>query len=356
MSARMALGVLIPVLVCCGGSTSRDAGPDASSDAAMDASSDAPVDAPVDASGAADSTPMASWPACTADVLDGIDRDGISPPGRDSDAFVPSTAAERAATVELVAFALAGDVPSAIASAAAAGYETCAEGDLLRARPSAPGAGRAVFVLRLRGARSVVVAAPHAWHEVDTLAEARSAFVTLSARALVVSGSHRCASPERSACDGVTSVCDASALPFRRSDAAHAVDTDFHAVHEALFAHAPGDVFVNLHGMGADGLRVSNGTRDPVLGDSVLARFAAALVTQYPAEPVSACSAGAGVALGDTLCGTTNVQGRLVNGSSDACDQNPASAAGAFLHVEQSRGVRAAFDGVVAALDATVPR
>ena len=40
------------------------------------------------------------------------------------------------------------------------------------------------------------------------------------------------------------------------------------------------------------------------------------------------------------LCGTTNAQGRLSNGSPEACRMNAASASGLFLHIEQHRNIR----------------
>jgi hypothetical protein len=40
------------------------------------------------------------------------------------------------------------------------------------------------------------------------------------------------------------------------------------------------------------------------------------------------------------LCGVTNVQGRLSNGSSDACAANATGSTGLFLHVEQHINIR----------------
>jgi len=349
---RVALAsALLVVALGCGAGTPPDAG------GATDAGA---FDARQDSSDARDAATMdagaAHYDACAGDALAGFDRGGIAPPDRDSNAYVAPTVAQRSATRAMVEAALEGDVAMALSSASSAGYDACVVGDLLRLTPSAHGTGRAFIALRLAGARALVVAAPHAWHETNTLDEARALFERVSARALVVTGSHRCASPERSACDGTTSVCDASALPFRRSDAAHNADTDFQAAHEALYAFAPSDLYVNLHGMSAAGVRVSDGTQDATDSTSPLSRFAAALSAAYPSESIEACSPGAGVSVATSLCGTTNVQGRLVNASADACSARATSASGRFLHVEQSRAVRDDFDGIVLALNGLVAR
>jgi hypothetical protein len=40
------------------------------------------------------------------------------------------------------------------------------------------------------------------------------------------------------------------------------------------------------------------------------------------------------------LCGTTNVQGRLSNGSPESCSTSATTASGLFLHIEQHLNIR----------------
>jgi hypothetical protein len=40
------------------------------------------------------------------------------------------------------------------------------------------------------------------------------------------------------------------------------------------------------------------------------------------------------------LCGTTNAQGRLSNGSPEPCRMDATSASGLFLHIEQHQNIR----------------
>ncbi len=54
------------------------------------------------------------------------------------------------------------------------------------------------------------------------------------------------------------------------------------------------------------------------------------------------------------LCGTTNVQGRHLNGASQPCTEAAASASGRFIHLEQSAAVRAQAELVIAALAAAM--
>jgi len=57
------------------------------------------------------------------------------------------------------------------------------------------------------------------------------------------------------------------------------------------------------------------------------------------------------------LCGGTNVQGRISNGSPDPCTVPAKSASGLFVHIEQMRAVRTNPDFLAGAIqDAMPPR
>jgi hypothetical protein len=156
--------------------------------------------------------------------------------------------------------------------------------------------------------------APHSLHDTGTLEQARDLFTGLGARVLVVSGTHRCANAAASGRSGTTAVCDGTSGPFRVSDMAHTEQSAFHAAHRALAEH-----------FGAD-------------------------------SGVTTCNAFPGsVPWADRLCGTSDVQGRHVNGASPACIQAAPAGAGRFIHLEQSRAVRTEPTSVRAALDAVLP-
>lgn len=191
--------------------------------------------------------------------------------------------------------------------------------------------------------------------ELRTLDEGVLAWSQLTALALVVAGTHRCANPVASGCSGSTGVCGVSSEPYRESDMAHFGGSYFHAAHAALLAAEPTLVVLSLHGMSGSGISLSNGTSDPVAPTTLLAATAQALATAFPSDYVTACNVGAGVLQDIRLCGTTNTQGRLVNGSVAPCSQAAPSSADRFLHLEQSLTIRNNAQTVVDALDAVLP-
>ncbi|MCP4808669.1 MAG: hypothetical protein GY884_25290 [Proteobacteria bacterium] len=69
-------------------------------------------------------------------------------------------------------------------------------------------------------------------------------------------------------------------------------------------------------------------------------------------EGVTTCNELAGATVEQRKCGTTNVQGRQLNGSKEPCEEAAETASGRFLHLEQSSVVRQDLAGVVAALGA----
>src|SRR5262249_56442219 len=82
----------------------------------------------------------------------------------------------------------------------------------------------------------------------------------------------------------------------------------------------------------ADGTRVAGADTDPVQPrrSAVWARSVNVGSCNWPPDGLTA----------QNLCGTTNAQGRLSNGSPEACRMNAASTSGLFLHIEQHRNIR----------------
>ena len=274
----------------------------------------------------------------------------IVPPPRDGGYEAPEQV-ETASLSASLESASDGDLDLAVGFADDAGYVLCrVDADIAVWRPD-PGSGRPLIAWNFAdGARPVVVGVPHPFNERGTLEQGRYAFDVHGARVLVVSGTHRCAATSVSGCGGETAVCDAGLAPYRLSDPAHSEATLFHHVHVTLTRLLPDDLVISLHGMAEKGVSVSNGTALPVEGGSAVARAMRALQRAFPGQRVTTCNPHPGVSPVPRLCGTTNLQGRLVNGAFDACDEEADHATQRFLHLEQGRALRRTPRAVVDAL------
>ncbi len=332
----------------CGCGDDAAPGPDAGGDSRVDAASDSGADVAVDA--AVD--PLAPCEDAIAVLLPGA---RASAPGADSAGYVSPSAPLTTALRSALTLLLAGEGAAALDAAADAGYGLCRDGDAVLLRPVSSGVGHAWVAVRTGVARPIVVGLPHPNFETRTLDQGIAAWSQLGARALVVAGTHRCANPVASGCDGTTGVCGVVSEPYRASDMAHTEGSYFHAAHEALLTAEPALVVLSLHGMSGAGISLSNGTSDPVGPTSLLAALAQSLAAALPAENITACNENAGVPRELRLCGSTNAQGRLVNGSAAACTQAASQAADRFLHLEQSLSIRNDAQPVIDALDAVLP-
>ncbi len=350
--------VLLVVLAACGDedAVDTDGGADAGrsdADAGRPPRDSGPDAAGLDAS-PPDSGIEMSLPVC--DVLAAFDLGAIEPPAEGSEGYVVPTADEIDAAEAMVRAAATERWEDALARAALVSYEVCrgtgGEEGLILLAPLPPARGWARVALRTGAARSVIIEAPHPLHDADTLPESVVLFTSLGARALVVSGAHRCANAA-AGCEGTSTACG-DPPGYRESDPAHATGSIFHRAHVALADVFFGDTVVSVHGMDDDGVSVSDGTTDPVDADAPVSRVAAALVAADITE-VTACNAGAGVPVNERSCGTANVQGRQLNGSPDACTTSASSSSKRFVHLEQSPDVRARAPDVVAALATALP-
>jgi hypothetical protein len=281
-----------------------------------------------------------------------------------SDAYVPPEANLTRALGRSITSADGGDVPSALAEAQAAGYSLCLDtGGVALWRPLEPSRGAAAVALRRRAGRPLIVEAPHPIYDSRTLEQAIVLFDRLPARAIVTSGTHRCANSRSSTCSGSTEACSkGSPQSYRESDMAHVDLSFFHAAHVTLAHLYASDWVVGVHGMADAGVSLSDGTSRDTTADSPVARIAAALVESFggaglASGPVTTCNTYPGApAVQLRLCGTTDVQGRHLNGSLNACTSSATSSSSRFIHLEQSLRVRDNPDLVVSAFDAVVPR
>jgi len=304
-------------------------------------------------------------PPCQGGIVTAFTSDEIAPPEADSEGYLRPSEDTLAAVAGSLQSLLDGDYQVALALAALVSYELCSGEDeeygtaLWRPRPLLGGGstGRTLFAWRSLAARPVVLGVPHPWFESGTLEEGVTAFHDLQARALVVSGTHRCANASGSSCDGTTSVCSGAgeAESFRESDMAHMDVTIYQRIHEVLAQHYDQDWVVSLHGMADDGISISNGTELDSAAGQPEALLGAALAQAFPLESVTSCNDWPGALVYTRLCGTTNTQGRYLNGSADACGAEASESSGRFIHLEQSALIRAQAEIVIDALGSVLP-
>ncbi len=295
----------------------------------------------------------------TCDVLAELDPDTFDPPGPGSEGYSPPPGFVVDGVGASMAALIDGRGADALEALEGTDYLLCRgtgdEQDVALWRPGEPGSGRALVAWRRGAARPAVLGAPHAHLELVTLEQAVTAFERLGTRAVIVAGTHRCANGAASVCDGTSPACGGEEGPFRESDMAHVVDSVFHAAHEELAGAFPDDWVLSLHGMDLGGISVSDGTTfDGELGTPG-ALLGAALMDAFPSENVTTCNSWPGAVFDERLCGTFNVQGRLVNGAVDPCDDAASQSADRFVHLEQSATVREFPDLVIGALDDALP-
>ncbi len=246
--------------------------------------------------------------------------------------------------------AIAGDRFAAAAAADDADYVLCVEDtdqDLLVWWPRDQ-TGQARVALRLDPQRDVLVEVPHPLFDTNTMDQGLAIFEGAGARALIAGGGHRCAS-SAVGCSGSSTACDRYGPEphgvYRLSDPAHATGGTFHLAHVVLAEAYAESVTLQVHGFGSiaedpDAQAIlSNGTTDPVPVDAPVARLAETLGLAG-VEGVVSCNAGAGVPQVSSLCATTNVQGRQLRGSPDACSSGAGEPRQRFVHLEQTRTVR----------------
>ncbi len=190
--------------------------------------------------------------------------------------------------------------------------------------------------------RDVIVAVPHPLHDSYTPQEGVNLFQYLGGRLLAMAGTHRCSNDEAAFSDGTTTVCSdtQTSEKYKVSDMAHYDSTAFQIAHESLKEISTNIYALNLHGhanASCEDVFLSNGRSDDpqtslqTVRDSLIA------------DGVDAAMTGDGSSC--TLAGTTNVQGRYMNGSTNPADDQPVSNTGFFFHVEQSKNIRISLAG-----------
>jgi hypothetical protein len=254
---------------------------------------------------------------------------------------------------------MGGNLSLSMAEVAVVGYEVCRgegpEAGVALWRPVDPGTGRALFAWRAVGARPLILGVPYPVTESPTMTEGVLAFTELSARALIVGATNRCASTASSDCDGTTAACGGGQQPYRDSDMEHILDSVYQIAHEFLSEVHEDDLVVTLRGFSAFGVSISDGTTDPSSAETPAARFGLALADVMTDQYVSSCNDWPGASLDQRACGEDSVQGRYVNESPDPCTQVAPTASGRFIHVAQSDEVLGHMDEVVEVLGSILP-
>lgn len=219
-------------------------------------------------------------------------------------------------------------------------YRDAAGVEYLVLEDSDSGRSGGTFVVNLMPARELIVEAPHSDSDEGTAGQSTAMFFQLGARALLLNGTHRCASSTASACSPENSYCGNGA---RVSDAAQHPHSFFTAAHRALRAAHPQAIAASIHGMETD-----NGEA-AVIGDgtevrrpgSIATRLRDATNARLPANSRAfSCNDAADDGKFRRLCGTTNAQAKFDNASPDACIERATQASDRFVHVEQSSELR----------------
>lgn len=297
-------------------------------------------------------------PACDASLSSYFDRGAIRPPGQATGYDAGHERVVGAAFAEAFDRGVNGDLDAMVAvlertliahpddpEQQVPAYTVCQEValDAIVFRPPM-GSGLPVMAWRTGEARRVIVEAPHPWFEMHTRDQGVEAFVEHGARALIVSGVHRCASHEEVQCSGTTSVCG-EAGAYRESDPAHNPESVFHAMHVALSEAYRSHFAISLHGTSHHEVIVSDGTELGAGGQGPIGAAAFDLMELLEGESgVVSCNGVPGMVGIDRWCGTTNAQGRHLNASDDVCVESADATAHRFMHLEQPMYVRETAD------------
>ena len=294
----------------------------------------------------------------------------IAIPGGESEDFDAPETAEIAPWRDAVGLLINGEYAACASLADPLGYDlveyfdTTSENTfyvlLERKSGGVPLRGLGTYVVNPNWHRDLNIQAPHPRRDTNTRAESVDMFLQLGAAVLQFAGTHRCANSACSTCSGSTEVCGGcNGDSFFESDSAHFVDSFFQAASSEFAEQISALVSVSLHGFGpCDPLSdtsfviISNGTGFAVadsLATDIAEEYNIRLAPVYSDELAGSCNAKPGEpevawpCKGDPPCGTTNVQGRAINGSLEACSTSVSIAPlpERFIHVEQQLRLRA---------------
>jgi hypothetical protein len=218
--------------------------------------------------------------------------------------------------------------------------------------------GQGTYIVDSLYVRNVVIEVPHPLWDLNTPEEGVAIFQGLGARALFIAGTHRCANPSTaSGCSGTSTSCLDGSISVRISDAPHFTGNFMYAAHGATMQLVPASVALNLHGNRLEPypIELSDGTRVAAADTSLVNRLRSALRARMDGGDAGSCNWPEDALTAQNLCGTTNVQGRLSNGSALPCTTAADASSGLFLHLEQHQDIRDNPAVLIDALQEVIP-
>ncbi|MFA7419061.1 MAG: T9SS type A sorting domain-containing protein [Melioribacteraceae bacterium] len=184
----------------------------------------------------------------------------------------------------------------------------------------------------------LVIQSPHPKYDTYTGAQGFYIFKNVGARAFFLSGTHRCNSNTASTCDGTSTVCTGSSAAFRISDQAHSEESLFQRGTETLSNLISNLIVIQVHGFSKvnddPDVIISNGTKINPSGTDYVNLIKTNLLVEDNTLTFKIPNVDTDW---DRLNGTTNLQGRFINGSGDPCTTAPVSSTGRFVHIEQKK-------------------
>ena len=189
----------------------------------------------------------------------------------------------------------------------------------------------------------LIIQSPHPKKDFNTGKQGFYVFRENGARVFFLAGTSRCNSSSSTSCDGTTKVCNANsadpAVAYKISDQAHTDTGTFQLTTEIIDTDFPNSIFIQLHGftkLESDPYVImSNGVINdtPPIGYD----FLDILDDNLELQDTSLNYKIAHIDTWDRLAGTTNTQGRFINGSTDPCTTSATINTGRFLHLEQEK-------------------
>ncbi|MCB2229636.1 hypothetical protein KQH82_02895 [bacterium] len=289
----------------------------------------------------------------SGDLYDRIDSIITTLPDVDAgdiDKYVAPTSTEQSQWRTIIQEMLDGDYATAHSLAAALDYRVVEFSDtnetpndvyyILERTPSSTENYWGTFVVNPDPARSrLVIQAPHPVQNLNTGNQAIRVYKVADAWFFCLAGTSKCNATGYSSCDGTSTSCSASAEPYRICDQAHAVSATFQLTTEELLAERPSAIVLQPHGY----TKGAGGPDDPDIimsNGSTATPPTAYLVTLRNNIAAIDGSLTFKVAHIDTdytyYLGRENVQGRLVNGAADPCEDPASANTGNFIHLEQA--------------------
>jgi hypothetical protein len=283
-------------------------------------------------------------------------------PRANTEGFIEPSAKERQIFHNAVLAVLQNDLKTARTLAASVNYDLSQLKDtganqiyvvLVERTTNFRGLGTYIFNLSFQ--RNLILEAPHPLFDTNTPEESTAIFQMMKGRAMFLSGTHRCANQQSSPCSGTTGACITNGSEsFKVSDAGHFTKNFFQEAHRATLGLTVKPITISAHGNGDSSLPdivLSNGTDKPESANSLVN----SLRREVKNRGLSAGSCNFSKDGNLSLCGTTNVQGRLSNGSGNTCNLTAKTASGLFLHIEQHLNIRNDPTELINALKVVIP-